>query len=49
LHIEIAEHVIFVSIENWQADGIQKLLAGENEKIALPEYGAEANITKQKK
>jgi tRNA threonylcarbamoyladenosine biosynthesis protein TsaB len=35
--------------ETWQADGIQKLLAGENEKIALPEYGAEANITKQKK
>jgi tRNA threonylcarbamoyladenosine biosynthesis protein TsaB len=35
--------------ENWIAAGTERLRNGENEKIALPEYGAEANITVQKK
>jgi len=35
--------------ENWREDGMQKLQNGENEKIALPEYGAEAHVTVQKK
>lgn len=35
--------------ENWQQDGIKRLQSGENEKIAMPHYGAEANITTPKK
>jgi len=44
-------HIPVVSTmgENWRQDGVQKLQNGENEKIALPEYGAEAHITVQKK
>lgn len=33
----------------WQISGIKRLLDGENEIVALPEYGAEAKITKPKK
>lgn len=35
--------------DNWQKDGIKRLLSGQNQKVALPEYGAPANITKPKK
>jgi tRNA threonylcarbamoyladenosine biosynthesis protein TsaB len=35
--------------ESWQRDGIQRLLKGDNEKVAMPEYGAEPNITVRKK
>ena len=35
--------------DNWQSIGIDRLLNHENEKVALPEYGAEAKITKPKK
>ena len=31
--------------DNWQADAKMRLSAGENDRIALPFYGAEANIT----
>lgn len=33
----------------WQKQGIKNLLVGKNQKIALPHYGQEANITKPKK
>lgn len=35
--------------ENWAEGGIAKLIAGVDEKLALPFYGAEANITTPKK
>lgn len=35
--------------ENWRDNGITRLVAGENEKISVPEYGGEANITAPKK
>ncbi len=35
--------------ENWVQDGIQKLATGEDGKMALPEYGAPAHITVQRK
>jgi tRNA threonylcarbamoyladenosine biosynthesis protein TsaB len=35
--------------DDWQVEGIQRLLAGETEKVAMPEYGAEANITQPRK
>lgn len=34
---------------NWQKLGIKQLLAGKNARLVLPEYGAEAFITKPKK
>jgi tRNA threonylcarbamoyladenosine biosynthesis protein TsaB len=34
--------------EAWLAEGAGALLAGENDKVVIPEYGAEANITKPK-
>lgn len=35
--------------ETWAKMAIKKLLNGENDKISLPEYGGEANITLPKK
>ncbi len=35
--------------ENWQELGIQRLHAGENDEIVMPEYGGEANITQPRK
>ncbi len=35
--------------DNWQSDGIKDLESGKNEKIIMPEYGADPHITVQKK
>ncbi len=35
--------------EQWIERGIARLLSGEEQSIALPEYGADAHITLQKK
>jgi tRNA threonylcarbamoyladenosine biosynthesis protein TsaB len=35
--------------ESWQIEGNKKLASGQNEKIVMPEYGAEANITTPRK
>lgn len=35
--------------DDWQAEAMQKLRAGDNEKIVLPEYGSDAHITKPRK
>lgn len=35
--------------DGWQQNGIGRLLAGENEIQAMPEYGALPHITQQKK
>jgi len=35
--------------EDWISEGIKMLLAGKNNNIALPEYGAAANVTIPKK
>lgn len=35
--------------EQWQADVVARLEAGENDHIALPFYGSEANITTPRK
>lgn len=41
--------IVGVNSDNWENDGIRRLLKGENDKIALPLYGAEAKTTKPKK
>ncbi|MES2630566.1 MAG: tRNA (adenosine(37)-N6)-threonylcarbamoyltransferase complex dimerization subunit type 1 TsaB [Patescibacteria group bacterium] len=35
--------------DDWQEKAIQRLLAGENDIVVLPEYGGEANITQPRK
>lgn len=34
--------------DNWVLDGVGALIAGENSKVIIPQYGSEANITKPK-
>jgi len=33
----------------WRENGIKRLQAGDSEVVAMPEYGAEAHITQQRK
>lgn len=35
--------------DNWQATGIARLEAGENDELVMPEYGAEPHITVPRK
>ncbi len=35
--------------ENWQAEALEKIKSGVNEKIVLPFYGSEAHITQSRK
>lgn len=35
--------------DDWRKEGIKELLAGQNQKQVLPEYGADVHITQQKK
>lgn len=41
--------IIAQSGEDWCHIGIVRILAGENDQMALPDYGAEAHITMPKK
>lgn len=41
--------IVSAAGENWISAASAQLEKGEDEKIALPEYGAEPHITKQKK
>lgn len=35
--------------DDWQQQAVDRLIAGENDKIVLPEYGSDARITKPRK
>lgn len=35
--------------KNWLRDGVEELEQGKNDRIVMPEYGADANITAPKK
>ncbi|HVX58591.1 MAG TPA: tRNA (adenosine(37)-N6)-threonylcarbamoyltransferase complex dimerization subunit type 1 TsaB [Candidatus Saccharimonadales bacterium] len=35
--------------DDWLEQGIKKLLAGQNDKTALPNYGSPAHVTEQRK
>lgn len=41
--------IVGVKGEDWLQQGIKRLKNKENDKIVLPEYGGEANITQPKK
>lgn len=45
----LAVPVIASKDPDWLLAGINRLLQGENDRIALPEYGAPVHITQQKK
>lgn len=34
---------------NWVSNGITRILSGDNDEIAIPEYGSPAKVTTQKK
>ena len=40
---------IVAATDSWIEQGIKRLKAGENDRIALPHYGAPVHITQQKK
>lgn len=41
--------IVGVTGDDWRAQGVRRLEAGENDEIVLPEYGGEANITQPRK
>jgi tRNA threonylcarbamoyladenosine biosynthesis protein TsaB len=41
--------IVGVRDEDWIATGLRRVAAGENDRLALPHYGAEAHITMPKK
>lgn len=41
--------IVGVTGEDWRQVGVSRLEAGDNDKIVLPEYGGEANITTPRK
>jgi len=45
----LAIAIVGCSGEDWQIRTRDRLLAGENEKMILPFYGSEANVTKPRK
>lgn len=45
----IGAPIVAMQGEDWLHAGITRLQKGENDKLALPHYGAEANITRPKK
>lgn len=49
LAYSLAIPIVAVQGENWVRTGLEKLLAGENQKITQPEYGAPVHITSPKK
>lgn len=48
LAYSLAIPVVATDGEAWLQDGISELLDGLNQKVAMPEYGAEPNITAPK-
>ena len=46
-----SEHipVVGTSGDDWVEGGTERLLAGDNDRVVLPEYGADARITTPKK
>ena len=41
--------IVGTTSDNWKEAGLARIEAGESDKIVLPEYGADANITTPRK
>lgn len=46
---ELAIPIVGTTTEDWERDGVQKLLDGTNQTVVLPHYGREPHITTPKK
>lgn len=44
-----AVSIVGASGDDWQNEGLRRLESDENDRIVLPEYGGEANITQPRK
>jgi hypothetical protein len=40
--------IVAAQTDDWVANGLQRLQNGEDDSVALPEYGAPVHITQQK-
>ena len=49
LAYSLSAPIVSQDSDDWVATGIARILEGKDEKIAVPNYGAEPNITKPKK
>lgn len=49
LALSLSKPIVSTSGEDWIEKGMQRLEKGENEAVAMPEYGADAHITIQRK
>jgi tRNA threonylcarbamoyladenosine biosynthesis protein TsaB len=41
--------IVGVTGDEWRQAGVKRIIDGENDEIVLPEYGADAHITKPRK
>lgn len=41
--------IVGVTGDEWRQAGVKRIIGGENDEIVLPEYGADAHITKPRK
>lgn len=41
--------IVAVGGESWRQNGLERLRRGEDDRLAMPQYGAEAHITQPKK
>jgi tRNA threonylcarbamoyladenosine biosynthesis protein TsaB len=48
LAYSLAVPIVVTSGQDWLKQGLTKLASGENQKLALPEYGAPVHTTEQK-
>ena len=49
LAASLGASIVGVTGDDWIKTGLQKLLAGESDKVVIPEYGALPNITAPRK
>lgn len=49
LAASLAAPIVSAMDDDWCEQGLKRLLAGENEHVALPEYGQDAHITTPRK
>lgn len=49
LSYSLGTPIVAVGGENWLQEGLEHLQSGQDDKLALPEYGALPHITQQKK
>jgi tRNA threonylcarbamoyladenosine biosynthesis protein TsaB len=49
LAYSLSAPIVSAKGETWATDGVKRLLVGEKDPLALPEYGSEAHVTMPRK